>query len=551
MFEDNDMNWVRWSQLIGRPPCQARLAGWQPAAGCHPAPHSGMLLVVFAVASALFGQQTPAGSIGGQVLNSANEEPVNGVTLVLTTAGRASTPLKFVTETRGLFLFENLAPGRYVLFAECEGFARQAYGTRGNPLAGITISLAAGQVMNDVPFDLVPGSTIAGKVLDAAGNPVPKASVLALQPIYQRGIKEYVPLKSAVADDDGAYKLTNLSAGAYVLSASSRGGEGIATFYPNSLSLATSPAIAVAPASEVSGKNIHLVKATTFRVAGKLTPLSSAASIAWLTPKSAGATALVSRITAPIDADGSFEFPNVPSGAYVLTATELDGVAAASAPLSVNVATQSVEGIILKPQSTGELSGTVSMNAAGAALPKGMQVVLEAGESLMPRPPRALVSDDGKFTLKNLAPGRYIAHVEMPGTLYVRSVRYKGQDVTENGVEFSGGVPAPLLITLSPNGAVVDGTVRDDYGNPMPGAVVALAPSLQRFSRYKETTTDQNGGFVISGVAPGEYRIYSWDRIETGAYQNAEWLKKFEVKGRSVVAKQDGHETMSLRAIEQ
>jgi hypothetical protein len=188
---------------------------------------------------------------------------------------------------------------------------------------------------------------------------------------------------------------------------------------------------------------------------------------------------------------------------------------------------------------------------AGAALPKGMQVVLEAGDSLMPRPPRALVSDDGKFTLKNLAAGRYIAHVEMPGTLYVRSVRYKGQDVTENGVEFSGGVPAPLLITLSPNGAVVDGTVRDDYGNPMPGAVVALAPSLQRFSRYKETTTDQNGGFVISGVAPGEYRIYSWDRIETGAYQNAEWLKKFEVKGRSVVAKQDGHETMSLRAIEQ
>ncbi len=93
-----------------------------------------------------------------------------------------------------------------MLFGEAEGFARQAYGSRGNPLAGITISLAAGQVMNDVPFDLVPGSIIAGKVLDAAGNPIPKASVLALQPIYQRGTKEYVPLRAAVADDDGAYK---------------------------------------------------------------------------------------------------------------------------------------------------------------------------------------------------------------------------------------------------------------------------------------------------------------------------------------------------------
>ncbi len=138
----------------------------------------------------------------------------------------------------------------------------------------------------------------------------------------------------------------------------------------------------------------------------------------------------------------------------------------------------------------------------------------------------------------------------MPDTLYVRSVRYRGLDVTENGVEFGGGIPAPLLIALSASGAVVDGVVRGADGNPMPGAVVALVPSLRRYSRYKETTTDQNGAFTIPGVAPGEYKIYSWDQIETGAYQNAEWLKRYEFKGRSIVAKQDGHETISLRAIQ-
>jgi hypothetical protein len=190
------------------------------------------------------------------------------------------------------------------------------------------------------------------------------------------------------------------------------------------------------------------------------------------------------------------------------------------------------------------------MSVPDVPLPKGVQVVLEAGDTLMPRPPRAAVSDDGKFALKNLAAGRYIVHVQAPETLYVRSVRYRGLDVTENGFEFGGGVPAPLLISMSPNGAVVEGRVRGADGIPVPGAVVALIPSLRRYSRYRETTTDQNGAFTITGVAPGEYKIYSWDQIETGAYQNAEWLKRYELKGRTLVAKPDVHETMALKVIQ-
>jgi Carboxypeptidase regulatory-like domain len=492
-----------------------------------------------------------ASSIGGQALNSVDEEPVNGVVLVLTAAASASTPLKFVTETRGLFLFENLPPGRYVLFAESEGFARQVYGSRGNPLAGITLSLAEGQEMNDLQFSLTPGSTVSGKVLDAVGSPVPKATVLALQPIYRRGAKEYVPLASAASDENGEYKLANLAPGLYLLSAASRNGEGVATFYPHSVSLAGAGAVAVNAGVTVGGRDIRLTKAPTFSVAGKLAAESAGASIAWLTRKSGGPAALVNRLAAPVDPDGSFVFENVPQGAYVLTATDLDGVTPAAPPLTVNVQAQNLQGVVLKPKPSGELAGTVSMSTAGAALPDHVQVVLEAADSLMPRPPRAAVGDDGKFTLTNLAPGRYIAHIQMPDNVYVRSVRYRGLDVTENGFEFGDGIPAPLLVSLSSGGAVVTGIVRGADGNPMPGAVVALVPTLRRFSRYKETTTDQGGEFTIAGVAPGEYKIYSWDEIETGAYQNAEWLRRYELKGRSIVAKQDGHDVVALRAIQQ
>jgi Carboxypeptidase regulatory-like domain len=507
------------------------------------------LVIALTLSTALHAFQSTS-SIGGQVLNSADDEPVNGVVLVLTAAASASTPLKFVTETRGLFLFENLAPGRYVLFAQSEGFARQVFGSRGNPLAGITLTLAPGQEMNDLVFNLIRGSTISGKVLDAAGNPVRKATVLALQPIYRRGFKEYVPLVSAASDENGAYRLANLGPGIYLLSAAARNGEGISTFYPNSADIANAAAVTVGAGAAATGTDIRMVKAQAFRVAGKLAAENAAAAIAWLTRKGAGATALATRLAAAIDSDGSFDFPNVPPGTYLLTATEQDGVASAAAPLNIVVTAKDVDGIVLKPRSSGELTGTISMSAADIPLPKGVQVVLEAADTLIPRPPRAAVGDDGKFTLKNLAAGRYIVHMQMPESLYVRSVRYRGLDVTENGFEFGGGVPALLLISLSASGAVVEGRVRGADGFPMPGAVVALVPSVRRYSRYKETTTDQYGAFTFSGMAPGEYKIYSWDQIETGAYQNAEWLKQYELKGRSIVAKQDGHETMALKAIE-
>src|SRR3984957_9405867 len=316
------------------------------------------LVIALVAATALHASQTTA-SIGGQVLNSADDEPLNGVVLVLTAAASASTPLKFVTETRGLFLFENLPPGRYVLLAESAGFARQVFGSHGNPLAGITLSLTPGQEMNDLQFDLIPGSTISGKILDAAGDAIPKATVLALQPIYRRGTKEYVPLGSATSDDNGEYRVANLAPGNYLLSAAPPAGEGIATYYPNSADIANAAAITVGAGATATGTNIRLVKAVTFRVAGKLDAVKAAADIAWLTRKGAGATALVTRLAAPIDSDGSFVFPNVPPGTYVLTATEQDGVAPASTPLNVTVTAKNVEGIVLKLQSSGELPGTI------------------------------------------------------------------------------------------------------------------------------------------------------------------------------------------------
>ncbi len=476
-------------------------------------------------------------AIGGQVFNGATEQPLTGATVVLTTAAGASQPKRFVTQTRGVFLFENLQPGRYLLFAECPGFARTAYGSRGNPLAGISLSLAEGQQMNDLAFELTPGSSIAGKVMEAGGEAAIGSMVFALQPIYQRGKKEYVPLASAAADALGEYKLQDLSAGTYLLAAVERGG-GLPAYYPGAASAVNAEPVTVAAAGSATGKDLQLAPISGHRVSGTLS--GAVAAIAWLTPKG-GATSLIGRMAASVGPDGGFEFANVAPGAYILSATQLDGVTTAAAPIPLTMAQKDVADVALKAQASGELNGEA---------PGAVQIVLEPADAPLPRPPRAPVDENGKFHFENLAPERYLVHVLAPETFYTRSLRYRGEDAMETPIEFSPSVAAPLLIGLSSNGASVGGTVRGPDGEPMPGAVVALVPTPRRFSRYKETTTDQFGEYRFHGIAPGNYQVFAWSHIDSGAYQDAAWLKKYEAKGHPFTAKPGASEGLALKAIE-
>lgn len=486
-------------------------------------------------------------SIGGQVYNSANDDFINGAAIILTQAVGSARPQKFVTETRGLFLFENLPPGRYVLFAECPGFARTAYGSRGNPLAGITLSLVEGQQMNDLAFALTPGGSISGKAISPAGAALAGASVLALQPIYQRGKKEYIPLASAVSDSSGDYKLQDLSAGNYLLAAIDSTGGAATTFYPDTAAPLGAQSIILAAAGAENGKDLHMLKADGHRVAGTI-GAGGRAAIAWLTPKG-GATSLILRAGAKIQPDGSFAFPDAAPGAYILSATESDGVTAAAAPVPVTVAQRDLDGLALRAEAGAELDGQIALGANSVPLPAGMQVLLETADAPLPRPERAPVDAHGKFRFPKLAPGRYLVHVLAPESLYVRSARYRGVDAAEEGFEFGGGASAPLIIVLSASGASLGGSVRGADGAPMPGATVALVPTLRRYSRFKEVTTDQFGEFHFEGIVPGEYKVYAWDHIEAGQYQDAQWMKKFEFKGQPFVAKPGGRETIALKGL--
>jgi hypothetical protein len=114
------------------------------------------------------------------------------------------------------------------------------------------------------------------------------------------------------------------------------------------------------------------------------------------------------------------------------------------------------------------------------------------------------------------------------------------------------GAPAPLEITISSHGARVQGAISAADGLPAVGVWVVLVPEAknrEQYRLYKTQTTDQNGRFDLRGIAPGEYKLFSWEEVETGAWEDPEFLKPFEEKGEKISLHEGDQKTLSLVAV--
>ena len=61
--------------------------------------------------------------------------------------------------------------------------------------------------------------------------------------------------------------------------------------------------------------------------------------------------------------------------------------------------------------------------------------------------------------------------------------------------------------------------------------------------------SDQSGRFTLKGIAPGDYKLFAWEQIEAGAYQDPDFLKPFENRGESINIREGSRETRQLKAI--
>ena len=169
------------------------------------------------------------------------------------------------------------------------------------------------------------------------------------------------------------------------------------------------------------------------------------------------------------------------------------------------------------------------------------------------------VKANGTFRFKNVPEGSYRAIVVPRGAnFFLKSVRCGTLTVTDNGFTVQAGSEATLELTVSNRAAKLDGVVLNANSLPAVGAAVVLIPDPPHRDikyRYMAATTDQNGAFSITGITPGDYKIFSWDSLneadeEYGEdWYDAEWLKPYEGKGESVHLEEADRKSLNLKVI--
>jgi hypothetical protein len=99
----------------------------------------------------------------------------------------------------------------------------------------------------------------------------------------------------------------------------------------------------------------------------------------------------------------------------------------------------------------------------------------------------------------------------------------------------------------------VQGTVTDADGLPQAGVSIVLVPDLsqrENYQKYKTQSTDQYGNFDLRGIAPGDYKLFSWVEVEQDAWQDPEFLKQFEEKGQRITLQDGDQSKVKVTAIQ-
>jgi len=517
--------------------------------------------------------------------------------------------LRTRTKTDGRFSFSNLPPGTYRLLAARAGGAYHPaeYGQHHPRGRGYNFQLTEGQLLRDVKLEMAATGSISGKILAADGSPAARVQVMALEASYQSGRRLLGLLQSAITDDRGEYRLFYLPPGHYFVGArfedpqkanlsfrrygqdvgtetlseaplvfrTTEGGEAIeetfsTVYYGGNTDPSSARPIAVMSGSSVNSVDILMTagQPRAWHVRGTVVDANGAP--VRLVSVRASPRLWSPSLVAPVavaDANGMFDIPGVPAGLYYIRAFT-QGMAA-MVPLEVS--NGNAEGVRLVLSAGSSSTGTVILEGrtASGQIPDISALRI----SLVPEHPQLSSATSGPlmgnaFTMAGIHPGDYRVGVNpvlrlvtgppysplppVPAALenlYVKSVRMGGEEVLERGVHLQGQSPREIEVVIGVNGGILQGTVVDRRQQPLPNAVVAIipAPTLRRRTDlYKSALTDAAGRFRLVGLAPGEYRLFSWDYIEDGMWFDSEFMSSIETRGKSIRISEGGTESVEL-----
>jgi hypothetical protein len=543
--------------------------------------------------------QTPQVSIEGSVTRPGTSQPVPNVRVTVTrpagARGAGSAPIPpVVTDEKGHFAVTGLNDGGlYNVEFRANGYVGRRYGPfiTGN--------------RTPINIALTPAGNIGGLVRDTSNQPLVNVPIELLRQSYDDyGRQRYESVASTQTNDRGEYRMYWLTPGRYYLRAGNYSGGGSPraipaffgsnggangsdipsvagyAFYPAATTLGDARAIDLQPGADLRTVDVTVnTSARTFGIRGKVvdtrTGKAPLTANVFAEPQGIGLGSGGPETNVPSPAynaaTGTFEIRNLLPGTYsvvglVQTAPPPEPPGPpeppkteASGSITVTVTDSDVNDVSLAMGTGATLVGRLRVEGelpAQALFGPPFVFIIPIGGSsgFKQEPDPGELDAGGNFRVDNVTPGEYLfdfANLDLSAVGFVKEARLDGADVLSVPLRISGSTDKQLDLVLRVGGGQVTGTVTDVRSQPVPGARVLLIPERARFRAdlYRTAVTGAAGRFTFPRVAPGDYKVFSWESIADNAWLDPEVLARSEARGTLVHVTESSTETTTIQVI--
>lgn len=520
--------------------------------------------------------QAPSGPasnfrISGIVVDATSGRPLANAQLSIGAQGIRDSAQSAMTGEDGRFVFEGLAPGKYALFARRRGYLPQFYKQHEE----FSTAIVVGPELNTekLRFEMRPGASISGVVLDEMSEPVRNAQVILFHHALALGRRSNFQENSAQTDDLGRFHFGHLAPGTYFVAVSAQpwyvqrvthhrlrqtdsseqtvisSGTGVTvsgpmpvntgvdeaagdpdldvvypiTFFPNAPDIAGAGAITVrAGDSETAdfrlqpAPAVHVIVRTSAAAAGEPKQDESV----WaqvMQPLAEGVEVSVPANPQQI-APGVLEIFGLPPGRFNLRFGVNEAGVSTSHSQTMQVASD-MEMTLSEATALGAVSGIAKLENGAAPAPAPMIFLRSraSGEDIGTQ-----MDQNGEFSFKEqtIPTGIYDVLMGQQSATAVKSMKASGAKVNGRSVEITGGQDVKLTVVLSQGTGQVTGFALKD-GKGIDGAMIVLVPEVpdHNLVLFRRDQSDSDGSFLLPAVHPGKYTVLA---IEDG--WELEWL---------------------------
>jgi protocatechuate 3,4-dioxygenase beta subunit len=520
-------------------------------------------------------ERRPTGALRGRVVSS-DGTPISFAHVYLFASAKADSGM-VTTDVDGRFEFEAIPAGPLLISVTRQGYTQveSGHALKPFPVGRATSSPTPNDVQFGRRFDLAANSTetvnlqmarwstLSGTITDENGDPIQGVGVEVLAVQYDAGRRRLVPAgPSRLTDDLGKYRLYGLAAGTYLVSAAvghvstdDLPGYGRA-YFPGTPNPAEAQYVSVGLAQDIGFVDFAMPRTRTARVTGiVLGPRGerSAPGSLTLAPSQHSSSVIGVTVGARIAPDGSFVFPNVPRGEYVIQAyrgrlnAHTEGEFGA---VLVSVDAADVSGVIVRTSSGSSVTGRFRFDIDDprtSPKPSDFELSAPAADFDMSPPSNPASADihtDWTFEMSGLNGPRRLQLIRTPPGLALEEIRVNGADVTDRPIPLGTRAQSLANVEVVITDRVTDlsGTVVDDRARPVGGAMIIVFSSDRQqwypASRYlRRATAVQDGAFALTGIAPGRYFVSAVTAIPAGAgdaWQDPQFLESL-IPGASTI----------------